>query len=87
MKQSPKAAVTIVMAALLLGCGPAAKEKKVIEELTSKMKTVCVGRFVMDVPEDVKIDGRVKLFYGLDVKSALLTCRRKRVPATASGRS
>ncbi|MBK5090384.1 hypothetical protein IQ287_31015 [Burkholderia sp. R-69927] len=37
-----------------------------IEELISNMKTVCVGRFLMNVPYDVKINGRVKLFYGLD---------------------
>jgi hypothetical protein len=52
---------------MLLGCGPTPKEKKVIDELTSNMKPVCIGRFVMDVPVNVKIDGRVKLLYGLDV--------------------
>ncbi|WP_211624270.1 T6SS immunity protein Tli4 family protein [Paraburkholderia domus] len=55
-----------IVVAMLLGCGPTAKEKKVIEDLTSKMKTVCVGRFLMNVPHDVKINGQVKLFYGLD---------------------
>ncbi|MBK5054720.1 hypothetical protein IQ289_40975, partial [Burkholderia sp. R-70006] len=55
-----------IVVAMLLGCGPTAKEKKVIEDLTSNMKTVCVGRYLMNVPHDVKINGQVKLFYGLD---------------------
>ncbi|SAL76397.1 hypothetical protein AWB67_04919 [Caballeronia terrestris] len=50
----------------LAGCGPTAKEKKVIEGLTANMKTVCVGRFVMDVPRDMKVLGRVELSFGLD---------------------
>jgi hypothetical protein len=54
---------------MLLGCGPNAKEKNAIEGLTSKMKTVCMGRLMMDVPGDMKVDGDVKLFYGLGVNS------------------
>ncbi|CAE6790025.1 T6SS immunity protein Tli4 family protein [Paraburkholderia domus] len=55
-----------IVVAMLLGCGPTAKEKKVIEDLTSNMRTVCMGRFVMGIPKEGKIGGRVKLFYGLD---------------------
>lgn len=58
-------AVSATILAMLAGCGPTAKEKKVIDELTSNMKTVCVGRFMMDVPQNVKVNGNVKLFYGL----------------------
>jgi hypothetical protein len=60
MRRIFQAAVTVATAAMLLGCGPTAKEKKVIEDLTSKMKTICIGRFVMNVPQDVKIKGDVK---------------------------
>ncbi|WP_211621440.1 T6SS immunity protein Tli4 family protein [Paraburkholderia domus] len=55
-----------IVVAMLLGCGPTEKEKKVIEGLTSNMRTVCMGRFVMGIPKEGKIGGRVKLFYGLD---------------------
>ena len=37
-----------------------------IEDLTMNMKTVCMGRFVMDIPRDMKVLGRVELYYGLD---------------------
>ena len=66
MRRIFQAAVTVATAAMLLGCGPTAKEKKVIEDLTSKMETICIGRFVMNVPQDVKIKGDVKLYFGLD---------------------
>jgi len=37
----------------------------VIEDLTGHIKPVCMGRFVMSVPQDVTFRGNVKLFYGL----------------------
>jgi hypothetical protein len=49
----------------LAACGPTPREKQVIEDLTSHMKSVCMGRFVMSVPQDVSFDGNVTLFYGL----------------------
>ena len=36
-----------------------------IEELTSHMKPVCIGRFVITVPRGMTFDGDVTLFYGL----------------------
>jgi len=66
MRRTIQAAVAVVMCTLLLGCAPTEKEKKVIEELTANMKSICMGRYVMNVPEDARIDGDVKLYYGLD---------------------
>jgi len=66
MKRVIQTVVTVVMCTLLLGCAPTEKEKKVIEELTVNMKSICMGRYVMNVPQDAKIDGDVKLYYGLD---------------------
>ncbi len=40
-----------------------------IEDLTSNMQAVCVGRLMLEVPHDAKIDGRVKLFYGVDINT------------------
>jgi Tle cognate immunity protein 4 C-terminal domain len=56
----------VIVILTLAGCGPTAKEKQVIEDLTMNMKTVCMGRFVMDIPRDMKVLGRVELYYGLD---------------------
>ncbi|MCP3708648.1 T6SS immunity protein Tli4 family protein [Paraburkholderia sp. CNPSo 3274] len=37
-----------------------------IENLTSNMKSICVGRFLMNAPQDARIVGDVKLYFGLD---------------------
>jgi len=50
----------------LAACGPTSREKQMIEELTSRMKPVCIGRFVMNVPQSVALRGNVTLYYGLD---------------------
>lgn len=56
-----------LLAASMSACGPTAKEKQVMSELTSRMKPVCMGRFVMDVPEGMRFGGHVTLYYGLGI--------------------
>jgi hypothetical protein len=55
-----------MLVALLAGCGPTAQEKQVIDQLTSNVKSLCVGRFMMDVPQDMQVKGGITLYYGLD---------------------
>jgi hypothetical protein len=38
----------------------------VIDQLTSNVKSLCVGRFMMDVPQDMQVKGGITLYYGLD---------------------
>ncbi|HEY4357757.1 MAG TPA: hypothetical protein VGN16_18540, partial [Acidobacteriaceae bacterium] len=56
----------MLLVAMLSGCGPTASEKRVIADLTHHMKRVCIGRFVMNVPQSVALRGNVTLYYGLD---------------------
>ena len=56
----------ILLVAMFSACGPTAGEKRVIADLTTHMKPVCIGRFAMNVPQGVAFRGNVTLYYGLD---------------------
>jgi hypothetical protein len=66
VKVSVHVTIIVMLVAMLAGCAPTEKEKKVIDHLTSNMKSICMGRFVMNVPQDAKVGGDVKLYFGLD---------------------
>jgi Tle cognate immunity protein 4 C-terminal domain len=71
-------AVVVLCATLITGCGPSDKEKRVIEELTTKMYTTCMGRFLIDLPRGAVNGSRgsyVLLYYGLgkDFKTVEVT--------------
>ncbi|HEY4357758.1 MAG TPA: T6SS immunity protein Tli4 family protein [Acidobacteriaceae bacterium] len=53
-----------------------------IEDLTSHMKPMCIGRFVMSVPQDVNFRGNVKLFYGLGKNFKTVNARIESQDAT-----
>jgi len=55
----------MLLVAILSGCGPTVNEKRVIADLTGHMKPLCIGRFVMNVPQDMTFDDNVTLYYGL----------------------
>jgi hypothetical protein len=65
MTRASQSILVAMMVAVLAGCGPSAKETQVIKELSSNMTTICLGRFMMDVPRDMKAAGEVTLYYGL----------------------
>lgn len=66
----------------LAACGPTPREKQMIEELTGHMKPVCMGRFVMNVPQDMIFDGDVTLFYGLGKNFRTVNARIESQDAT-----
>jgi hypothetical protein len=66
MKKRWRSVLGALLAVSLAACSPTTKEKQVITELTSQMKPVCMGRFVIQVPQDMTLGGRVTLYYGLN---------------------
>jgi hypothetical protein len=62
----------IVCALLMAACGPKSslteQEKKVVNEMTTDLKSHCVGRYVVDMPGNVVSAGWVK-FQGVMVKA------------------
>jgi hypothetical protein len=66
MKAFWRHAFHVLLVASLTACGPTPKEKQMITDLTTHMKPVCMGRFVMNVPQDMVLGGDVTLYYGLD---------------------
>lgn len=53
-----------------------------IADLTTHMKPVCVGRFVMNVPQDMTFGGYVTLYYGLDENYQTVDVRIESLDAT-----
>lgn len=70
MKRHLRLAMAVLLGALASGChpGPNAKELKAIKDMTSAMKTQCVGRYLFDLPESFVWGDfpEVELYYGLD---------------------
>lgn len=70
MKRRFRLAMAVLLSALASGChpGPNAKELKAIKDMTSAMKTQCVGRYLFDLPESFVWGDfpEVELYYGLD---------------------
>ena len=60
----------------LTACGRAAplteQEQRTVTELTSHMKTRCVGRYLIDLPADVQTSGSATL-QGVQVSTAKMT--------------
>ncbi|CAN7558816.1 T6SS immunity protein Tli4 family protein [Trinickia sp. LjRoot230] len=52
------------------------------ETLTTQMRAVCIGRFVMTVPKDMTFDGRVTLYYDLDAGFKTVDVNIKSLDAT-----
>lgn len=50
----------VTLLASLIGWGPSKKERMTIDELTTDMKTVCIGRYLLDVPKVFEHDNKAE---------------------------
>lgn len=58
-----------LLAVVVAGChrGPTEQEKQVMAQLTQSMKTQCVGRYLVDLPDSFNwLDPNITLYYGRD---------------------
>lgn len=72
-----RAGVTVCMLLALAACGkkPALltqQEKQTVNELTANLKTRCVGRYLIDMPEAMHFSGYAKM-HGVDIETKALS--------------
>jgi hypothetical protein len=73
----PRAGVTVCMLLALAACGnkPAPltqQEQQTVNELTANLKTRCVGRYLVDMPEGMYVSGYAKM-QGVDIETKAMS--------------
>ena len=47
----------------------AQRDKEKVARMTQKMKTICIGRFLIDMPDETRLELRAPRIHGLDISS------------------